>query len=196
MKSTIIKDMIQSVFSNIETHVINELLKAKESIFVCQYFLTNKNIIEVLERKALEMVDVKILLEKNNLNKKLATGQNKTTMNIKNRLYYNKTDSILHHKFCVIDRLTVITGSYNWSNTAEIKNFENILIINDQLVAMKYYEEFQKLIFSTNKAIEGDLEQTTPWKRTEEVDKVVITLPNFLKGDPVNKLRLDNTELN
>jgi hypothetical protein len=55
----------------------------------------------------------------------------------------------LHHKFAVIDPFTtnakVITGSHNWSNSANTSNDENTLIIYSTGIAKVYYEEFQKL---------------------------------------------------
>lgn len=55
----------------------------------------------------------------------------------------------LHHKFAVIDPFTtnakVITGSHNWSASANEDNDENTLIIYSTGIAQAYYEEFQKL---------------------------------------------------
>ena len=55
----------------------------------------------------------------------------------------------LHHKFGVIDPFTtnakVITGSHNWSVSANENNDENTLIIYSTGIAKVYYEEFQKL---------------------------------------------------
>ncbi len=39
-------------------------------------------------------------------------------------------DPIMHHKFCVIDRATVIIGSYNWTRRAQ-DNDESITVIAD-----------------------------------------------------------------
>ena len=48
----------------------------------------------------------------------------------------------LHHKFCVIDRETVITGSYNWTYYAETRNLENIIIFHDPDSVNAYLKEF------------------------------------------------------
>ena len=37
----------------------------------------------------------------------------------------------LHHKFAVIDNYTVISGSQNWSETANINNDEALIIISN-----------------------------------------------------------------
>ena len=54
-------------------------------------------------------------------------------------------DGLMHHKVIIIDRQIVITGSYNFTASAEDRNDENIVIIHNPEVAMNYIEEFQKV---------------------------------------------------
>lgn len=57
-----------------------------------------------------------------------------------------------HHKYAVVDantpssNPTVITGSHNWTNSAENEYDENTLIIHDPIIAGQYAEEFQQRI--------------------------------------------------
>jgi phosphatidylserine/phosphatidylglycerophosphate/cardiolipin synthase-like enzyme len=53
--------------------------------------------------------------------------------------------SILHHKVTVIDERTVITGSYNFTSSAEKDNDENLVIVDDVALARAYLEEFQRV---------------------------------------------------
>ena len=48
----------------------------------------------------------------------------------------------LHHKYALIDHSVVITGSHNWSNSAEQRNDENTLIIHNATIANQYLQEF------------------------------------------------------
>lgn len=52
---------------------------------------------------------------------------------------------LLHHKFAVVDRETVIVGSQNWSDSANHQNDENLLVINNPKIAQAYAEEFERL---------------------------------------------------
>ncbi len=52
---------------------------------------------------------------------------------------------ILHHKVIVIDERTVITGSYNFTSSAEKDNDENLVIVDDPALASAYLEEFQRV---------------------------------------------------
>ena len=55
---------------------------------------------------------------------------------------------ILHNKFVIADPNSladdpvVLTGTHNWSNSAENKNDENTLVIHDARVANLFYQEF------------------------------------------------------
>ena len=52
---------------------------------------------------------------------------------------------ILHHKVIVIDERTVITGSYNFTSSAERDNDENLVIVDDPNLARAYLDEFQRV---------------------------------------------------
>ena len=57
---------------------------------------------------------------------------------------------VLHHKFGVIDRRIVITGSQNWSQAANHSNDENVLIIDNATVAAHFQREFERLYASAS----------------------------------------------
>lgn len=50
---------------------------------------------------------------------------------------------IMHHKVIIIDRETVIFGSFNFSNNANDSNDENILIVHDPIFTGYFVEEFE-----------------------------------------------------
>lgn len=51
----------------------------------------------------------------------------------------------LHHKFAVIDQQTVITGSQNWSESANHQNDELVMVIHNPTVAAHFSREFDRL---------------------------------------------------
>ncbi len=56
----------------------------------------------------------------------------------------------MHHKVIILDERIVVTGSYNLTRSAEIKNDENTLVIHSKQVAEIYLREFE-WIFSEGK---------------------------------------------
>ena len=53
----------------------------------------------------------------------------------------------MHHKVFIIDSETVITGSYNPTESGNKRNDENLIIIHDKKIAEKYLEEFGKVYY-------------------------------------------------
>jgi competence ComEA-like helix-hairpin-helix protein len=52
---------------------------------------------------------------------------------------------LLHHKFGVVDDRTVITGSHNWTEAANIGNDETVIVVHSPMVAAHYDREFERL---------------------------------------------------
>lgn len=52
---------------------------------------------------------------------------------------------MLHHKFGIVDRQTVITGSHNWTAAANTGNDETVLVVTNQTVAAHFQREFDRL---------------------------------------------------
>ena len=57
---------------------------------------------------------------------------------------YDKNHAIDHNKVLVLDGKTVITGSFNWTVSAEERNAENLLIIHDRQLAGAYRDNWLK----------------------------------------------------
>jgi phosphatidylserine/phosphatidylglycerophosphate/cardiolipin synthase-like enzyme len=51
----------------------------------------------------------------------------------------------MHHKVILIDRSIVVTGSYNFSQSAETRNDENVLILRDPALAEAFEAEFERV---------------------------------------------------
>lgn len=52
---------------------------------------------------------------------------------------------VMHHKVLIIDREVVVTGSFNFSGSADRSNDENILIIRNRDLASEYLAEFERI---------------------------------------------------
>ncbi len=63
----------------------------------------------------------------------------------------------LHHKFTIIDRKIVISGSQNWSEAANKNNDEALIIISNHTVSQHFVEEFQRLYNSASLGLSDKL---------------------------------------
>jgi phosphatidylserine/phosphatidylglycerophosphate/cardiolipin synthase-like enzyme len=53
--------------------------------------------------------------------------------------------SLMHNKFAIFDGRVVATGSYNWTQSAERANYENLVLLDDPEVVARFEREFQRL---------------------------------------------------
>ncbi|XP_008541228.2 mitochondrial cardiolipin hydrolase [Equus przewalskii] len=51
----------------------------------------------------------------------------------------------MHHKFAIVDRKVLITGSLNWTTQAIQNNRENVLILEDEEYVRLFLEEFERI---------------------------------------------------
>jgi phosphatidylserine/phosphatidylglycerophosphate/cardiolipin synthase-like enzyme len=65
-------------------------------------------------------------------------------------------EGLMHDKVIIVDRRIVITGSYNFTASAEERNDENLVIIFDATVAERYRSEFQRIFDLAQTAIPSE----------------------------------------
>lgn len=140
-------------FEDIEKTILKELGNSRTQILVAVAWLTNQKLFDKLCLMAGNYVDVQILIIKDEINSKSSCDYEKL-VKAGGKVYWQESGtSLMHHKYCVIDKNVIITGSYNWTNKAEL-NIENISIIRDEINATeKYLNEFKKLLPSFSEAI-------------------------------------------
>jgi phosphatidylserine/phosphatidylglycerophosphate/cardiolipin synthase-like enzyme len=122
--------------------IIKELEKANNSVLVQAYYFTSAPIAEALVNASERGVKVEVILDKS----QKARKDSKATFFIDKGIPVMIDDkhAIAHNKVMVIDRETVITGSFNLTEAAEKKNAENLLIIHDRKLAEKYVKNWQE----------------------------------------------------
>lgn len=117
--------------------IIDQINGAKKSIFVQAYSFTNKDIVKALVEANKRGVDVFVVLDKSNRTDKYSVADLLDHFGIST--YIDDKHAIAHNKIMIVDKETVITGSYNFTNAAEHKNAENTLIIKSGDLADAYF---------------------------------------------------------
>ena len=121
--------------------ISNHINQAKESIYVQAYGFTHTEIIDSLIEAKKRGVIVEIILDSSNfLAKKLAFIEELKRLGIK--IHKAKVSGIAHNKIMVIDKKKVITGSFNFTESADKRNAENVLIVVDKRLAKKYFDNW------------------------------------------------------
>lgn len=125
-------------------HVIAALGLAKRSIHFMAFSFTHDGIARAMLSRAANGVEVSGIFEKTQV--AAGSSQYTTLKNARLPVFLDGNPRNMHHKVIIIDDEIVITGSFNFSKSADESNDENVLIIYDRDVAQMYEAEFDKLL--------------------------------------------------
>jgi phosphatidylserine/phosphatidylglycerophosphate/cardiolipin synthase-like enzyme len=66
-------------------------------------------------------------------------------------IFIDAQPAIAHNKVIIIDNRILLTGSYNWTRAAELRNAENLLVIRDKELVRQYADNFQRRLLKAKK---------------------------------------------
>ena len=118
----------------------DQISKAVSSIYVQAYGMTSPTIVDSLIKAHEKGVEVRVLLDKSNLQDKWSKRSLLIEAGVE--VGIDKVSGIAHNKVIIIDKETVITGSFNFTRAADKRNAENVIIITDKSVANEYLQNW------------------------------------------------------
>lgn len=121
--------------------IAREIYSSKQSIYMHAYGLTSEPIITELKNASKRGVKVKALLDSSNFSEKKNIAAQLKKAGIEVAL--DKVPGIAHNKIMIIDEEKVITGSFNFTNAADTRNAENVLLIKNKELAAIYIENWK-----------------------------------------------------
>lgn len=123
--------------------ILTQLQTSRKSIDICVFTISDDRITrEIIARHRMH-VPVRIITDNDKLYDAGSDIGKLADAGIEVRV--DKTDKHMHHKFAVLDDARIITGSYNWTRSAEAYNEENILITESPSAVRAYNREFDRL---------------------------------------------------
>lgn len=127
--------------------IIKYINAANQSIHIVIYSFTMANIKDALVAAKLRGVEVMMVCDKDQWN-----VQYSQCPQLVNEIDVRRSSNtyLTHDKFMVVDGKYVLTGSYNWTQSAtgyasNQGNDENLIVINDLTIASSYDQQFQRI---------------------------------------------------
>jgi hypothetical protein len=186
---------LKAHFSCISKVIIDHLSGAQFEIAAAVAWFTDRDIFEVLCKKARLGVKVSVVLIGDEINQGAGRLNFTKLQNLGGQVVFlaqgSATEPIMHHKFCVVDRNIVITGSYNWSQKAR-SNDENITVVTDAgAFAQEYFGAFESLLDRAGCPIPQPavIDTEAARRRLELVRNLVLLGEQEELGPHVRKLR-------
>jgi len=123
--------------------IIDAMRNARKTAKICVFTISDNRIGNAIIDMQMNGVDIQIISDND---KRFDKGNDIDYLFDKGiDIKLDTTSAHMHHKFAIFDDEVTITGSYNWTRSAETRNFENILVTDDKKVAKTYSKEFDKL---------------------------------------------------
>src|SRR5205807_8441229 len=108
--------------------VVHEIGKARREVLVLAYSFTSKQITDALVAAHKRGVTVEVVLDHSNEKEPHTDLPQLIESGLKPLV--DSHHAIAHNKVMVIDRRTVLTGSFNFTRQAEHENAENLLVLH------------------------------------------------------------------
>lgn len=130
--------------------VIAALNQAKKTVLVQAYSFTSAPIAKALVDASKRGVDVQVILDKSQRTERYTGATFLANEGVP--VFIDSDHKIAHNKVMIIDGQTVITGSFNFTKTAESGNAENVLLIlHAPELAQKYTANWQEHLAHSKK---------------------------------------------
>jgi phosphatidylserine/phosphatidylglycerophosphate/cardiolipin synthase-like enzyme len=125
-------------------HILDTIKTAKKSVYFLAFSFTQDDIGKAIEDKAKAGLAVGGVFETTGSNTPYSEygKMKKAGLDV----YTDGNPWVMHHKVIIIDEQTVIFGSFNFSDNANTQNDENILIINDPVLAKAFKAEYDRVL--------------------------------------------------
>lgn len=147
--------LVQACFSpagECSAHILDAVDSANHEVLVAMYAFTSMPLAQALVRAQERGVEVRVILDaqfdaksRNSVSGFLAAGGIPIAQ-VGGLARPNLGVGLMHQKFVVVDRVTIASGSYNWTHSADKFNHENLLIFRSAgPLANEFRGEFLRL---------------------------------------------------
>ncbi len=145
--------LVEVMFSpddGVSSRLVELLAGARESIQFLAFSFTSDDLADVLIERASAGVRVEGVMDAGQVESNTG-GEYERFLDSGIVVYMDGNENKMHHKVFIIDGKIVVTGSYNFSTSAETRNDENTLVLHNQEIARVYADEFQRILLAAER---------------------------------------------
>ena len=131
--------------------LLEHLATATQEVRAAVFTITRHGVADVLIARAAAGVDVRIKVDAAQVRNvelmaELVAMLRRAKVNVEEiSMPPARYGANMHHKFAVIDKRWIITGSANWTKAGTAYNWENVLAIDSPELAAKYLKEWNNI---------------------------------------------------
>jgi len=120
------------------------LNSAQKSIYFLAFSYTSNDLGAIVRQKYKDGLTVEGVMDEGQVSSNQGTEYD-PFLQAKMQVRRDGNPGLLHHKVFIVDGKIVAFGSYNFSQSAETKNDENLIIVYNEAIAQQFLREFQRV---------------------------------------------------
>ncbi|MBM3178828.1 MAG: DUF1669 domain-containing protein [Chloroflexi bacterium] len=135
---------------NVQARLVDIINNAQESIYFMAFSFTADPLGRAIRARAEDGVTVAGVMDTEQVNSNIGTEFDpfrQAGLDV----FRDGIEGQMHHKVMAIDESIVIFGSYNFTNSAETRNDETVLVIYNKDIAAQFIGEFQRMYTQTQR---------------------------------------------
>ena len=137
-------DILFSPDDGVLSALIPLLSSAAQSFYFLTFSFTSNELGDIVRKKAEDGLDIGGVMDEGQIKSNQGTEFDPFRQADLDVLI-DGIDGQMHHKVFIIDEKIVVLGSYNFSQSAEQRNDENLIIVYNEKIAEQFEKEFQRV---------------------------------------------------
>jgi phosphatidylserine/phosphatidylglycerophosphate/cardiolipin synthase-like enzyme len=145
-------DVYFSPDDGVQASLLELLENAEKNISFMAFSFTADEVGNVMRARAKEGVEVQGVMEEEQVKSNIGTefdAFKQAGLDVR----IDGNEGQMHHKVIIIDASIVVTGSYNFTKSAETRNDENLLVIYNEDIAALFMQEFYRVYGQTPETV-------------------------------------------
>ena len=123
--------------------IVAELARARKTADICVFTITDDRIARAILAAQERRVALRIITDND---KQYDGGSDVERLrNAGIALKVDETEHHMHHKFAVLDGVTLLNGSYNWTRSAGAFNEENLIVTSEPKLVATFSRHFAEM---------------------------------------------------
>lgn len=133
-------EVLFSPYGGCTDRIVSEIDGATGKVRVQAYVFTSAPIAKAIVSAHRRGLDVLVILDKSQRTEKYSSAD--FTAHAGVPTWIDSRHAIAHNKIIIVDDRIVITGSFNFTNAAEERNAENLVLIREPRAVKRYIDNF------------------------------------------------------
>ena len=185
--------------------LIQAIDDSQSSVQIATAHFRRRDVYDALERALKRGVKVELVLDgqeydsdtprtledgdTTHLDEFLATKGASVKYKMYSRYWNHGTAKQMHAKYMIVDGRSVLTGSFNWSENAELKTFENLVLLNEGGLGSDLMDDYEANFTKISSYGEGQLSSLIESIKASDGKGPCVFAPIALTGEETKTLR-------